>query len=169
MKHNNKDAKWGFKDFITDKTLYITLVISALITIFSNADYLRSVIVAAGSAMVEMSGALLGIVLAGLAIFIVFLDKKYIALIEKFYKIGDEFFPIKTVVILSIFCLAFGLGLIILGKPPDVILRIVFGVALWNFSYLLWQIYELVKWLLGHAKARAMQIRKEDEDAQKEK
>ena len=168
MKSNNKDAKWGFRDFIKDKTLYMTLGISALIAIFSNLDYLRSVMVPVGSAMVEMSGALLGIVLAGLAIFIVFLDKNYIALIEKFYKIGDELFPIKMVVILNITCLAFGLGLIILGEPPNVILRIVFGAALWNFSYLLWQIYELVKWLLGHAKARAMQIRKEVENNDKQ-
>ena len=170
MKSNNEVShKWGITDYLKDIFLYITLVLSGLIAYFSNEEFLRSVIVAAGAAIVEMSGALIGIVLAGLAIFLVFLDKKYIELVEQVVGYSNEFVPIKTVALLSILCLAFGLGLIILGEPPSLILRVIIGTALWIYFYLLVQIWELVKWLIEHAKARTMQIQKEAENGKSER
>ncbi len=168
MKSNNEvRRRWGITDFFKDIYLYITLVLSGLIAYFSNEEFLRSVVVSAGAAMVEMSGALLGIVLAGLAIFIVFLDRKYIGLIEQVIGFSNELFPIKTVAFLTILCLVFGLGLIILGEPSNLILRIAIGIALWIYLYLLVQIWELIKWLVEHAKARAMQIQMEEKNNDK--
>ena len=161
MNSENRD-NWGIKSFVKDPSLYISAGLAILFVIFSSEELLRSATATAGSAMVEMSGALLGIVLAGLAIFIAFLDKKYIAVIDNLYGLSNELLPIKTVVILTILSLVFGLGLIIIGEPPNLVLRIVFGMAVWNYLYLLWQIYELVRWLLEHAKARAMQLQTED-------
>ena len=46
------------------------------------------------------------------------------------------------------------------------IFRFILCVALWSFSYLLWQIYELVKFLAAHAKARAKQIQIDNEENQ---
>ncbi len=167
MKTNNEVShKWGFTDFLKDIFLYITLVLSGLIAYFSNEEFLRSVVDKAGSAMVEMSGALFGIVLAGLAIFIVFLDRKYIRLIKQVIGISSSLIPIKTVAFLTILCLAFGLGLIILGEPSSLILRVIIGIALWIYFYLLVQMWEFVKWLIEHAKARAMQIEMNDEENQ---
>ena len=139
-----------------------------LIAYFGNEETLRSVMVDLGIAMVGVSAALLGIVLAGLAIFLAFMDKKYLVLIEQIFGIGNELFPVKVITITAIICLSFSLGLILIGDPPSVIFRLILIGALWGYSYLLWQIYELVKWLIEHAKARAMQIRKEEEDSQKE-
>lgn len=158
--------KWGLMDFLKDKYLYITLVLSGITAYFINGDFLRSIIIPAGSAMVEMSGALLGIVLAGLAIFVVFINKRYVMLIERLIGFGNEFFAIKTVAMLTILCLTFGLGLIVLGEFPNLILRLVFGVALWIYLYLLVQIWELVKWLTEHAKARAMLTQMNDKENQ---
>lgn len=145
MKNNNKAIhKWGYKDFVTDEYIYITLGLSVIIAYFIGGDFLRSIIVSAGSAMVQMSGALLGVVLASLAIFVVFLDKKYIDLVERIVGFGNEFISVKTVTILTIICLVFGIGLILLGELPNWALRIIIGGALWAYLYLLIQIWELV-------------------------
>jgi hypothetical protein len=53
--------------------------------------------------------------------------------------------------------------MILVGEPPSPVLRLLFVLALWAFSYLLWQIYEVVKYLVEHAKTRATQIRQERE------
>jgi len=164
MKDNKVISKWGFKDILKDYAFWVTLVISTLIACFGNQETLRSVMVDLGIAMVGVSAALLGIVLAGLAIFIAFMDKKYMALVDEVFGIGNELFPVKVTTITAILCLAFSLGLILLGKPPSLIFRLILIGALWAYSYLLWQIYELVKWLVEHAKARAIQIRKEERD-----
>jgi hypothetical protein len=165
MKINNKVVhKWRLIDFLKDKYLYITLVVSCLVAYFINGEYLRHIITTAGSAMVQMSGALLGIVLASLAIFVVFLNKRYVGLIEQLIGFENEFFAIKTVTVLTILCLVFGLGLIVFSEYSDLVLRLIFGVALWIFLYLLEQIWELVKWLIEHAKARAMQVQEEDNE-----
>jgi hypothetical protein len=170
MKTNNKTiGKWGFKDILKDHAFWITLVISILIASFGNQETLRSVKVDLGAAMVEVSAALLGIVLAGLAIFIAFMGRKYMALIDEVLGISNELFPVKVTTITAILCLAFGLGLILVGNPPSPIFRLILVGALWSSSYLLWQIYEVVKWLVEHAKARAMQIRKEEKDTKNNK
>ena len=164
MKSNNKTISgWGFKDIITDKALWITFIVTGLIAFLGNESVLRSARVAIGSAQVEMSSALLGIVLAGLAIFVVFLDKKYVALIEKIFGVETELMPFKLTAIVAILCLGFGMWLILLGEPSTLFFRIVLWGALWSFAYLLWQIYELVKFLAEHAKARAKQIRIDDD------
>ena len=163
MKSNNKKMRGlGFKDIVIDKALWITLIISGLIAFLGNESVLRSARVAIGSAQVEMSSALLGLVLAGLAIFIVFLDKKYVALIERIFGVGTELIPFKLTAIVAILCLGFGMLLILLGEPSALFFRFVLLGALWSFTYLLWQIYELVKFLAEHAKARAKQIQKEE-------
>lgn len=158
VKSNNKMGGWGFKEIITDKALWITFTMTGLIAFLGNESALRSARVAIGSAQVEMSATLLGIVLAGLAIFIVFLDKKYIDLIERIFGFESELMPFKFTAIVAILCLGFGMGLILLGEPSTLFFRIVLWGGLWSFSYLLWQIYELVKFLIEHAKARAKQI-----------
>jgi len=166
MKHSDKAMSGWLKDTIIDPALWITLIVSALIAFLGNENVLRSVRVDVGFALVEMSATLLGIILAGLAIFVVFLDKKYIALIEKYFKVETELWPFKWTAIIAILCLVFGIGLILLGEPPALVFQFVLLGALWSFLYLLWEIYELVKFLAEHAKARAKQIQVDDEGSQ---
>lgn len=166
MKRFDKAINGWFKDTILDPALWITLIASALIAFLGNENVLRSVRVDVGSALVKMSAALLGIILAGLAIFVVFLDKKYVALIEKYFKIETELWPFKWTAIIAILCLVFGMGLILLGEPPALVFRFILWGALWSFSYLLWEIYELVKFLAAHAKARSKQIQIDNEGNQ---
>ena len=158
MKSSDKVMSGWLKDTIIDPALWITLIASALIAFLGNENILRSVRVNVGSALVEMSAALLGIILAGLAIFVVFLDKKFVALIERIFKVETELWPFKWTAIIAILCLVFGIGLILLGEPPALVFQFVLLGALWSFLYLLWEIYELVKFLAEHAKARAKQI-----------
>lgn len=166
MKKANKAMGGWFKATILDLALWITLIASALIAFLGDVDTLYSARVDIGSAQVQMSAALLGIVLAGLAIFVVFLDKKYIILLESVFGIDADLWPFKWTAIIAILCLAFGMGLILLGKPNALIFRFVLLGALWSFSYLLWQIYELVKFLAEHVKARAKHIQFDDDKNQ---
>ena len=166
MKSSDKVMSGWLKDTILDPALWITLIASALIAFLGNENVLRSVMVNVGFALVEMSATLLGIILAGLAIFVVFLDKKYVALIEKYFKVETELWPFKWTAIITILCLVFGMGLILLGEPSTLFLRFIIWGALWSFTYLLWQIYELVKFLAEHAKARAKQIQIDNEENQ---
>jgi hypothetical protein len=158
---DNAVGGW-LKEVFRDPAFYITLVASALIAFLGDIEVLGSVKVNVGSALVQMSGALLGIILAGLAIFVVFLDKKYVALIERVFTIESELGPFKLTALIAIFCLLFGMGLILIGEPNNLLLRFIIWGALWSFLYLLWQIYELVKFLIEHAKNRVMQIRQDD-------
>ena len=71
--------------------------------------------------------------------------------------------------LLSIISLLFSLGLILLGESLTLIYRLISFGALWSYLYLLWQIWELVKWLVSHAKLRATQIRIEQKQGDKQK
>jgi len=163
MKRSDKVMNGWFKDTILDPALWITIIATALIAFLWDESTLLSVRINVGTALVAMSATLLGIILAGLAIFVVFLDKKYIALIEKYFKIETELWPFKWTALIAILCVAFGMVLILLGEPCTLLFRFIIWGALWSFSYLLWQIYELVKFLTEHAKARAKQIQIDNE------
>jgi hypothetical protein len=166
MKRSDKAMSGWLKDTVVDPALWIILVASALIASLGDESILRSVRINVGSALVQMGATLLGIVLAGLAIFVVFLDKKYVALLEKIFGIDAEIWPFKWTAIIAIICVTFGLGLIIIGEPQVILFRIIFCGALWSFFYLLWEIYELVKYLATHAKARSKQIQIDNEEKQ---
>lgn len=163
----NKLMGGWFKATITDKFLWITLAASALIACFGNEPILRTAMNNIGQAMVNLSSALLGIVIAGLAIFIVFLDKKYVALLKRVTDIEKNLWPFKWVAMLTVLSLILGMVLLIIGNPPTLIFRIIIGFALWSYFYLLLEIYWLIKFLTGHLKVRAKQIELEDETENK--
>ena len=154
-----------FKATVTDKFLYITLIIAGLVAILGNETTLRVAAPAAGAAIVQLSAALLGIVIAGLAIFIVFLDRRYITLLKNITNLDRNIWPFKWVAILSVISLIFGMILILVGGPPVILFRIIIGFALWSYLYLLMEIFRLIKFLAGHLKIRVKQIETEDDDS----
>ena len=166
MKNTNKLTDSLLKQILTDRIFWITLVISAPIAFLGNGEILKEARVAVGSSLIEMSAALLGIIIASLAIFVVFLDRKYIKLIQKYFNIESQLMPFKVTAILAILCLIFGMILIIIGEPCSWIFRFFLFGALWSFLYLLAQIYEVVKFLAEHTKARARQIEIDEEENQ---
>jgi len=162
VKDNGKTVDGWLKPTLLEPALWVTLVAAALIAFLGDDQSLRSARVDLGGALVQVSATLLGITLAGLAIFVVFLDKKYITLIEEYFSIGTELWPFQWAGIVAILCLILGVALIIVGEPSILLFRfIVFG-ALWTVGYLLSQIYQLIRFLAEHAKARAKQIHIED-------
>ena len=150
-----------FKKTICDPALWVTLAVSLVIALVGNEAVLRSARIDVGIAQVGIGTALLGIVLAGLAILVVFLDEKYIKLLEQLSPgVEADLWPFKYIALIAIICAAFGMLLIIVGNPPTSIFRIIFWLALWSFSYLLWIFFDLVKFIIEHAKARMKQIQK---------
>ena len=98
-----------------DPSLWITLTISALIASLGDEQVLRSVSATVGSAQVHIGTAFLGIVLAGLAIIVVFLDKKYIALLERVPPgFEADLWPFKYTAFIAVACSASGMALILL-------------------------------------------------------
>lgn len=163
VKDDNKAMHGWLRPTLVEPALWVTFVAAALIAFLGDEQALRSARVDLGGALVQMSATLLGITLAGLAIFVVFLDKRYVTLIEEHFSIGTELWPFQWAAIIAILCLVFGVALIIVGEPCTLLFRfIVFG-ALWTVAYLLSQIYQLIRFLAEHAKARAKQIHIEDE------
>lgn len=159
------DAKMGgwLRKTVLDWALLFSAIPCGLIAYFTDDKTMRAVRVDVGMAQVGVGTALLGIILAGLAILVVFLDKRYIAVLQKVEPgIDADLWPFKYTALIAIICAAFGMGLIVLGTPPLVILRIVFGLSLWSFAYLLWVLFDLVKFVAGHAKARAVQLQNEE-------
>lgn len=167
MKNPNRPMGGWFKKYFWDIAIPISLVPSVLIAILGNENILRNARVDVGIAMVGMSSALLGIVLAGMALFVVFLDKKYVALLAQLLGMDINLEPFDWTAKIGVLCALLGMGMIILGNPSVLVFRVVFGIALFVFIYLLWQIYELVKYLAEHAKTRIMQMRQEDSNKEK--
>ncbi|MDP4280389.1 MAG: hypothetical protein QQM50_07605 [Dehalococcoides mccartyi] len=148
---------WG-KEIVRDPALWITLIIAGLIAFWGDKDTLSTVSIQVGLAVVTVSATLLGIVLAALAIFVVFLDEKYITLVEKVYPIEQDTWPFKWVTLIAIINLTSGLILILVGDPTLIIFRTIMFITLWSFLYLLWQIFELVKFLAEHIKTRSKHL-----------
>lgn len=161
MKKNNKIMGGWVRIIIFDFGLWITLAVSMAIAFMGNEEVLRAARTDVGIAQVSIGTAILGIVLAGLAILIVFLDEKYIKLLEQLPPgIKADLWVFKFVALISIICAAFGMLLILIGYPPTSLFRTILGLSLWSFSYLLWLLFDLVKFVIGHAKVRVKQIQK---------
>jgi len=165
MKKDNKRMGGWTKKVIFDPALWITLLVSLAIALLGNEGVLRSASTEVGLAQVQIGTALLGIVIAGLAILVIFLDERYIALLEKVSPgFEADLWPFKYTALIAIICAAFGMLLIFVGSPPPIIFRIIFWLSLWSFSYLLWILFDLVKFIAEHAKARIKQIQKNRKD-----
>jgi len=161
MSGNNKIMAGWFGKTIKDWAIWITCIISLAIALFGDEGVLRCVKGDVGLAQIQIGTALLGIVLAGLAILVIFLDEKYIAILEKVPPGFDaDLWPFKYTALIAIFCAVFGMALIIIGYPPTWLLRLTYWLSLWSFSYLLWVLFDLIKFVAGHAKARVTMIRK---------
>lgn len=162
----NPIKKGGWKSYVIDWAPWISIILAGLIVGLGDANILRSARVDIGIAMVGMSSALLGIVLAGLAIFVAFLDKAYMELLEEVVGVEANLTPFKHISIVAIICAALGMGLIVLGRPTEVVFRVILGISLASFIYLLWQFFEIVRYLCEHAKTRFLQIRMEKQKEQ---
>lgn len=163
-KIDTSSKEWR-KKIIKDPALWITLVVAILIVSFGDESILRSAMTQVGVSLIQMGAAFLGIVIAALAILIVFLDKKYIAIFQHFnVPFETQLRPFRHLAIAAIVCLGFGMALLLFGEPPTAAFRFVFGAALWSFGYLLSQLFELVKFLIEHARTRMKQIESDKEE-----
>ncbi len=162
MKKPNSLMGGWFKKTILGADLWITFVLSAIICIVADENVLRCIRVDIGMAQLQIGTALMGVVLAGLAIIVVFLDERYIKILEQVAPgLEADLWPFNYVALLAVICASFGMSLILIGYPPITIYRIIVGLSLWSFAYLLWNFYYLVKFIFGHAKVRMKQIKAE--------
>lgn len=138
----------------------ITLVVSVIVAVFGDEWGIRATGSTAGSAMASVGTAILGVVLAGLAILVVFLDEGYIDLLQKVgLGITADLWPFKWTALVAAICAVSGVVLALMGSAENILaLRIVLGVAFWSFTYLMWNMWYLVSFVIGHAHTRIKHI-----------
>ena len=167
MKRIDRLMSGWFRKTLFDPFLWITLIVSVLISSLGDEQALRSASHAIGTAQVQTGSVFLGLVIAGLAILVVFLDKDYISLLEKAPPgVDADIWPFKYTAFVAVVCSLLGMVLIIVGYPDVIIFRVLLCFSLWSFTYLLWTMFELVKYVAGHAKTRALQIKLQKKENQ---
>lgn len=163
------------KRLIGDPALWVTFGIVAVAAFLLGDDRIRTVSGLVGSAQAQVGTALLGVVVAGLAIFAVFLDEEYVALLDAEPPGPDaDIAPFIITGFVAALSAALGIALIIVGAIPPAstglwvrlgisgpsLLAAVFLVSLWSFLYLLWHTFDLVVFLMGHARVRIALLRR---------
>lgn len=156
------DRKMGghLRRVVFDPALYATLLLAAAISIPGDEGGLRAVASGVGSALAQIGIALLGVVLAALAVLVVFLHEEYIELLEQLEPgIQGDLFPFQYTAFIASACAASGVALLALGQPSNtLVLRVTFFAAIWVFLYLLIITCQLVQFLTIHARVRVKQI-----------
>lgn len=127
---------------------------------FGDEGGLRAVSTAVGTAQSQVGVAVLGVVLAALAILIVFLSDEYVELLQKAgLGVMADIAPFKYTMTVAALTAASGVALIAIGNTVDTwLLRLLFGLSTFTFTYLLFVACQLVEFLSEHMRLRVMQI-----------
>lgn len=146
---------------VSERWPWVFLVLSILIAYFGDEKGLRSVSTAVGSAQVQVSIAFLGVVLAGLAILVAFLDEDFMELLEQHPPgIDADLWPFQWTAIVATGSILSSMALILVGSPSYVlVLRIAYGLSLFFFLYLLLVMWQLVRYVAELLRLRASQIK----------
>lgn len=153
-------AGWGRKT-ILDPALWVTAVVSIGIASLGDEGGLRATASAVGAAQAQIGTALLGVVLAALAILTALLNDEYLLLLERVKPgLDADLVPFLHTAAVAALTTAAGVLLILIGNPENaVILRVVFGLAMGFFLYLLWIMLHLTIFVTYHLRARALHVK----------
>lgn len=141
--------------------LWVTMFLSLAVSALGDEKALRTAGPVLGAAQMQVGTALMGVVLAALAVLVVFLDEDYLALLEKHAPgLVADLAPFMYTAVAGAICAALGVGLILVGSPENAnSLRAMLFLSLWSFLYLLWIMVDLVALVTKHARNRAFQLR----------
>lgn len=110
-------------------------------------------------------GAILGVILAGLAIVVVFLDREYLKVLERAGGVHADFFPFWFTAALAVVTVVLDVALVLIAEAlPHAALRIAVGVVLWFALWTLFATLNLVAFVGAHGENRALQILKSEQD-----
>lgn len=148
------------------RDLWITLTLSFVAGAFLDYDNLIKVTATLTAAQAQLGPAILGVTVAGLAIFTIFLDRDYIELLEKRPPgVEADLYPFRWVAFWAAVTIVASLVLSYVAQLPSdywMLFRFVFAASLWTFLYMLWNTYDLVRFLAAHARLRVEQIRNKE-------
>jgi hypothetical protein len=157
------DARLGglIRRTITDRKLWLSLAVAFAIAYLGDEGGLRKVSEAVGTAQSQVGVAVAGVVLASLAVFIVFLDADYVELLDSVEPgVDADLEPFLFTMVVASLTAACGVWLIAVGDPIDTwVLRLAFGASTLCFNYLLFVMCELVWLLARHMRRRVRQVR----------
>lgn len=142
--------------------LWITCAVSAAVAVLGDEQGLRAASGLLGAAQLQVGTALMGVVLAAMAILIAFLNDEYVELLaEREPGIMADLAPFQYTAFIGAVSAALGAAMILVGSPEDPgTLRAVLFLALWSFLYLLWIMLDLVGMVTKHARNRVAQIQR---------
>ena len=120
------------------------------------------------AAQTQVGPALLGVVLAGLAVLVVFLDREYIALLESVPPgVEADLFPFRWTAAVAAATILSSLVVSYSAVLPEswwLLLRVSFWFGLASFIYMIWITLDLMTFLAGHARVRIAQIKQQEKN-----
>lgn len=150
---------WGQREQWLGWDLFLAAIITAAGVVFVNSDTLKNVLSNLLVAEFGLIGAVLGVVVAGLAIVVAFLSREYAKVLTKADDgpIGD-FWPFWFVAaIAATAVLAAGAGLVVADQWPC-LRRTVFGVTTFFSTYAVLATVNLVAFVTQQGVTRAWQL-----------
>ena len=113
-----------------------------------------------GSAELNISSALFGVIIAGLSIVVVFLNKQYVKVLHKAGAgILEDLFPFWYTAVLAVISIILATILVSLGPiQNECYLRVLVGASSWFFLYTLFASLNLIGSIVAHGINRTRQI-----------
>lgn len=149
--------------------LYASAVLACVAAVFTQDSRLRSVGELAVAA-IGVSAALLGVVLAGLAVLVSFLNAEYMQAASKAPGgVEGTFFPFWFTAALAVWSVVMSSFVLVVGDcHSETVARVLLGLTAWPFLWTLFATLNLVPLVAAHGSNRALQSRKERENAANE-
>ena len=120
----------------------------------------KNMAVPLATAELGVAAALLGVVLAGLAIIVVFLNEDYVELLSRVEGgVEADFFPFWFTAALAVVAVVLAsVTLIVAERLLPLALRLLVGISFWLFLWTLFATLNLVAFVGAHGSNRALQI-----------
>jgi len=153
------------KAILASWDIYTAFLIGLLLALLAPSNRICQFFSGLLTAELGVASALVGVILAGLAIVTVFLDKDYIAVLAKIgHGLEADVFPFWFTASLAVTSIVINVvALVMEGFFENYAYRIFLGLSTWLFLWTLFASLNLVAFIAGHARNRSYQIMKQQE------
>lgn len=159
-------AYW--KDVLWSWDLWLSTLLAILTGVLVTPS--PTVLFQVATVEVGVASALVGVILAGLAIITAFLDKRYVAVLAKTHEgVMPEVFHFKLTATAAVASVVFNLAVIIVKDARWLAdyRAVALAVSLWLFTYSLFCTLNLISLVGGHLGLRETQVEDELDDRQR--
>lgn len=144
----------------------VSLLVSSLAGVFTPEIAIERNLTYIAGTELGVASVLVGIILAGLAILVVFLNEEYLAILSRTKGgLQADIFPFWFTGALGVLSISFNVLVILFGADLVVgVQRIVLGASTWFFLWTVFAVLNLIAFVAGHVANRSRQIILESEN-----